>query len=157
MDGGLQDAATYRAYLQAMHRFLGDAEVVLDELPGRSLWLGCDLATLGVSPLPPRGVLRRVTLREERLGWEYVIVGSSLGARILQRDARRLGFDGEHGARFLAAHTGGDDWARLLQRLGAIDPATDSRQITLLVRGARDAFAMAQACFRRALQLDTIP
>lgn len=156
MQGGLQDAATYRAYLQAMHRFLGDAEVVLDELPRRSLWVARDLATLGVPALPPRGVLRRAGLPEERLGWEYVIVGSSLGARLLQRDARKLGFDADNGARFLAAHTDGDAWANLLKRLSAIEP-TQNRRITLLVRGARDAFASAEASFRRALQLDAIP
>lgn len=153
--GGLADVATYHAYLRGMHRFISDAEAVLDEPPLRSLWLSADLVALELPPLPPCGRLQRATGAEERLGWRYVIAGSSMGARLLRRDAQRLGFTAQRGARFLDRHAIDGEWPAVLQQLAeaALPPAREA----LLVEGAHDAFAAAEAGLRRALLLDDVP
>ncbi|WP_166432824.1 biliverdin-producing heme oxygenase [Luteimonas yindakuii] len=152
---GLADIRTYHGYVRGMHRFIGDAEVVLDEPPLRSLWLARDLVALEQAPLPPRGVLRRVTDADERLGWQYVIAGSSMGARVLVRDARRLGLTAGRGATFLDRHAIDGEWPGVVRQLQALDP-TGTRE-ALLARGAHDAFAAAEACLRRALFMDELP
>lgn len=153
---GLADAAAYAAYVRAMHRFVSDCETALSEQPLRSLWLAQDLVVLRQPPLPPQGVPRRIGDRMQRLGWEYVLAGSSLGARLLQRDAARLGHDADNGARFLARHTEGGDWMQVLGRLDALS-IHDARRMAALHRGGRDAFASADTSFRRALGLETGP
>lgn len=148
---GLHDADSYAAYVRAMHRFVSDYEIALGEMPRRSLWLARDLMMLRQIPLPPRGAPAPVSNRDQRLGWEYVLIGSSLGARLLQRDAKRLGYDADSGALFLSRHADGDGWRGLMARMQAL-PSPNERQQAALRRGGLDAFSAAETCFHRALE-----
>lgn len=153
LEGGLADIDIYGSYVCGMHRFLCDAEFVLDEPPLRSLWLANDLIALGLAPLPPSAGVCRAR-DGERLGWRYVVAGSSMGARVLMKDARRLGFDADHGARFLSRHAIDGEWPGVLRQLGEVDGGHASQE-ALVVQGARNAFAAAETCLRRALVLET--
>ncbi|WP_154659552.1 biliverdin-producing heme oxygenase [Arenimonas composti] len=85
----------------------------------------------------------------QRLGWRYVIHGSSLGARVLQRQAAALGASPDHGARFLAAHAQGDGWRALFAALtGSTAPPAE---VAAVLAAADAAFAAAEAAFRRAI------
>lgn len=137
-----------------MHRFAVDYECATGALPRHSAWLAGDLAALSLPPLPAEGRCVPVAGLAARIGWEYVMAGSSLGARSLLRDARRLGFGPGRGADFLARHAGGDGWNALLARLRGIDAEDDAR-CTEAVAGARDAFALVYTCFERGF--DRIP
>lgn len=147
---GFRDRRAYAGYLLGMHRFAGDFEHALQRAPRLSAWLAEDLTALQLVPLAPAGTVPRVRGRCERAGWDYVMAGSSLGARGLLREARTLGFGGERGARFLERHAGGGDWPAVQSRLAAFDPA-DAQQQALVARGALAAFALADRCFTRAL------
>ncbi|MCD9004805.1 biliverdin-producing heme oxygenase [Luteimonas sp. XNQY3] len=151
---GLDTPLAYARYLVAMHRFASDFEIVVGALPRASYWLAGDLRDLSLTPLPPSGVRGYASDADERLGWEYVMAGSSLGARHLLRGVQALGHDGQSGARFLARHAGGDTWRTVLDRLAARSARTDL-PTTGLLQGARDAFLLVQSCFERGF--DAIP
>lgn len=147
---GLTSHLAYGRYLVGMHRFAADHEVVVDALPRLSFWLAADLQQLRLTPLPPSGYRGRAADPEERLGWDYVMAGSSLGARYLVRGAQALGHGEDAGARFLTRHAASSDWARVLERLDAHgDCAQATRQ--RLLQGARDAFGLVESCFQRSL------
>lgn len=146
---GLQSAGDYARYLVGMHRFAADHEIAVGTLPRQSFWLACDLQTLGLAPLPPGGVCTPVANADERLGWEYVMAGSSVGARYLLRHALALGHDEAAGARFLTRHAADGGWARVLERLAACAPE-DGALMARLQRGACDAFVQVQGCFERS-------
>lgn len=148
---GLDSADAYRRYVLGMHRFAVDHEVAIDAPPRQSSWLSQDLVALSLLPLPPLGRRVRIADPFARIGWAYVMAGSAMGARALLRDARRLGFDGRRGARFLERHADGDEWEALQPRLAALD-AADEDQHAALARGARDAFACVHHCFTRSLE-----
>ena len=154
---GIDSAQTYRRYLLGMHRFTADCEVATGHGPRASSWLAADLAALGVPPMPTRRPRRALLDDARRLGWEYVLAGSSLGARVLLPAVARLGLDDMRGAAFLAHHAAGEDWSRLQPRLAALDEG-DARRRASVASGARDAFAHVRACFARsfdALSTDT--
>lgn len=144
----------YRRYLLGMHRFAVDYECATGALPRRSAWLAGDLAALSLPPLPAEGRCVPVAGHAARLGWHYVMAGSSLGARRLLRDARRLGFGPGRGADFLARHAEGGDWDALLAQLREQEAGDDARRAGA-VAGARDAFALVYTCFERSF--DRIP
>lgn len=146
---GLDSVAAYRAYVLGMHRFAVDHEIAIGAMPRQSSWLVRDLVALSLPPLLATGRQAPVADHSARLGWEYVMAGSSLGARRLLRDARRLGFTASNGACFLDQHASGEDWTALLARLSACDP-TDARRMALAEAGARDAFALVRLCFERS-------
>lgn len=148
---GLDSIATYRRYLLGMHRFVVDYEIVVDALPRRSAWLASDLGRLSLLPLVARGRCRKEPHAAARLGWDYVLAGSSLGARSLVRDARRLGFSEHEGARFLAGHARSPDWSELQLRLQALDP-DDRTRVAQAEAGAIAAFALVRDCFARSLE-----
>lgn len=141
------DTAGYAAFLAGMHAFVRCARAVVgdvDDLAACEAALADDLQVLGVPPLdidavpaPGRDVAR--------LGWRYVVAGSSLGARVLVRRAQVLGFDAGHGARYLALHARGDAWTSLLSTLDGLrpDPASEADACD----GARAAFDCAERCF----------
>ncbi len=147
---GLTGPAVYAAYVVGMHRFASDYEAMAGHLPRASMWLAQDLQHLQLTPLAPSGVCSPLACATERLGWEYVMAGSSLGARLLGRQALALGYTGDAGACFLTRHAIGDEWGRVLARLAAL-PATDEARFESLVRGAADAFALAYHCIERGL------
>lgn len=151
---GLGTPLAYARYLVGMHRFASDYEVVIDAVPRASYWLAGDLAHLALAPLPPSGVRGFASTADERLGWDYVMAGSSLGARHLLRGVQALGHTETAGARFLARHAGGDTWRNVLERLNARSAQVDLPR-THLLQGARDAFLLVQSCFQRGF--DAIP
>ncbi|GAB2505612.1 biliverdin-producing heme oxygenase [Lysobacter humi (ex Lee et al. 2017)] len=145
----LNDPARYPGYLRGMHRFLREATVALPAGPGLAeavAALEADLADVGATPLAISPT-RRVATPDEALGWRYVIAGASVGARVLQRRAAELGFDGGHGARFLALHAAGDAWADFLAE---VDGRPADRHAAVL-HGASRAFHAAEAAFATAL------
>ncbi|MET0329462.1 MAG: biliverdin-producing heme oxygenase [Luteimonas sp.] len=151
---GLGTPEAYARYLVGMHRFAADFEIVIGALPRASYWLAGDLDDLSLAPLPPAGVRGFASDADERLGWEYVMAGSSLGARHLLRDVQALGHTEQTGARFLARHAGGTEWRNVLDRLTARSAYVDL-PYTHLLQGARDAFLLVQVCFQRSF--DAVP
>ena len=145
---GLACLDDYRRYLLGMHRFAVDYECAVAALPRHSAWLAADLGTLSLLPLPAQGQ-RPPVAHAAQMGWRYVMAGSSLGARVLLRDARRLGFARARGADFLEGHAAADDWTRLQVRLRRFDPG-DAPRMAAVVAGARAAFALVHACMERA-------
>lgn len=145
---GLDSLHAYRRYVLGMHRFAADYETATAMLPRASSWLAQDLAALSQPPLPALDVRRPVADQAERLGWDYVMAGSSLGARVLLREAGRLGFHADHGAAFLARHADGADWAAVQSRLAGLD-VDDDRRMALAEAGAREAFALVRTCLER--------
>lgn len=149
---GLRDAASYHRYLQGMHGLLtalAGADPGLDAaFAGHRARLQADLAATGagVSSTPLHGGIR-IAGDSERLGSRYVIEGSSLGARVLLRQAQALGHDPECGATFLAYHVqhGLLHWPRCLQALAACD--ADAADFVVLLHAARNTFALAATCF----------
>lgn len=150
---GLDSVQKYRRYLLGMHRFAIDYEAAVGVAPCHSAWLAGDLGSLALQPLATQGVQRPAS-GTERLGWCYVMAGSSMGARSLLRDAQRLGYDDSRGATFLARHAASGEWGRLRERLQAED-ASDEARLAQAETGARAAFARVRTCFERGL--DRIP
>lgn len=162
---GLPDARAYRMYLRGMHRFVADLASALGAAPepgsapllaqcsAAHAALAADLADLRVVPLPPLAGLPNVGTGANRLGWEYVLAGSAMGARQLRAQAARLGHGERHGARFLARHAVAAEWPALLARIEAeIDARTDDA--TAMHAGAAAAFAFADTCFANARDLE---
>lgn len=161
---GLPDAPTYRIYLRGMHRFVADMaaalriapepgdEALLARCGAAHAALAADLSDVQADPVPPAGALPAVGKGATRLGWEYVLAGSAMGARILGRDAARLGHCAQGGARFLAVHAAAPGWPEVLGRIEATggDPAGAAA----LHEGATAAFAFADQCFFRARDLE---
>jgi heme oxygenase len=147
LGGGFATRNDYAAYLRGMQGFVADADVALggDAMTTRlHAWLRADCDALDLSTdLSDPDVTRADAAA--RLGWEYVVTGSSLGARFLLREVRALGFDTGRGASFLAGHAAGDDWLLFLRRLA------DSEAAPLKVcGGAIDAFLAAERRMRAA-------
>lgn len=158
MQGGFADKAAYVAYLRGMHAFVACLAPVLQSglqagtgwrLPDWQAYLDDDLAFFGVRPLPAEGV--SAVSASHALGMLYVLEGSSLGARVLLRQARAAGH-GEHaGASFLHAHADGEAghrWPRFLALLEARDG--DGEVVGDACDGAIAAFGLARRCFSRA-------
>jgi len=148
---GLGTRPAYARYLVGMHRFAADFEVVIGALPRHAYWLANDLRHLALAPLSPAGVVAHVRDADVRLGWEYVMAGSSLGARHLLRGVQARGFGEATGACFLSRHAACTDWRSVLDRLAA--RGGDDAPPPALLQGARDAFAHVQACFDRAFEI----
>jgi heme oxygenase len=144
------DVGGYAAFLRAMHRFVRHARDVLADAPDLDeceTALAADLDVLGCRPLEaaPIEADRRA---DARLGWRYVIAGSSLGARVLQRRALALGFDHAHGARYLALHAKGEAWTSLLGTLDALRLPADGERSACA--GANAAFDCVEHCLDAA-------
>lgn len=146
---GLDSACGYRRYVLGMHRFAADYESATGTAPRQSAWLSEDLDRLSLAPLAAQDLPPRLADAATRLGWRYVMAGSSLGARGLLRDAHRLGHADGRGATFLARHAASDDWAGLRARLQAFD-ASDASRMACAESGARAAFARVHACLQRS-------
>jgi heme oxygenase len=145
--GGLRTARDYGAYLRGMAAFLDAARAVLGDEPWladarRQLAddLGRDVPS--ATPRAGAGDLPRIA------GWRYVVAGSSLGARVLLRDARRLAGETSHGTRFLSAFATGDAWPRCLAWLR--DTGFDASARARACDAALEAFHSAEAALSRA-------
>jgi len=146
--GGFSTGEDYIAYVSGMQGFVADAAQALGGPPMTTrlhAWLAADCRTLGVETAPSDTQVARADDEATRLGWEYVVAGSALGARLLLRDANALGFDAERGASFLAGHAVGKDWPLFLRRLVESDAA-----LLRVCGGAIDAFLAAERRMRAA-------
>jgi heme oxygenase (biliverdin-IX-beta and delta-forming) len=144
----------YAAYLRAMHRFVARAA-----LPGgtREHYLpliSADLGTLGIDADDAPSMEAAPGDRYERLGWAYVFEGSSLGARVLLRQAQGLGFDAVRGACYLNAHAASGRWSDVLRQLE--DSTPDSGQLRRLVTASNTAFAAVEAALVDALRIERV-
>jgi heme oxygenase (biliverdin-IX-beta and delta-forming) len=108
--GHFVDAAQYRRFVVQSYRFRRIAEPAT---AGNEFWqplglvasLVTDLQDLGL-PLPPTTSCDlALTGGAEKLGALYVLEGSALGSRLLQKRAAELGFTPSFGARHLAQQT----------------------------------------------------
>ncbi len=146
---GLSTPQAYAGYLRGMHRFAVDFEQATGRAPRQSRWLAQDLEAVGIEPLAGAWAAPSPLTDDDAVtGWDYVMAGSSLGARYLVRAVRRLGHSDEHGARFLACHGASDDWRDVQRRLAAVDVA-DAPRLARMIDGARDAFTHVAACLAR--------
>lgn len=137
----------YKTFVLSSFRFRLAAERASSE---SDLWeplflvddLRADLADLGLTVPPAASVTLQLATPSEKLGALYVLEGSALGARLLQRRAEVLGFTATFGARHLAHQTGNNGrWKRFLAVL-------DHQQLD------RDAaLAAAQRVFEAALTI----
>lgn len=147
---GLHDVATYQRYVRGMQALLNglaknDAALAADYVAHQH-HLSEDLTAHGLNA-PTFVPSLRIANDDARLGARYVIEGSALGARLLQRQAQALGYSPTQGAAFLAYHVdrGITHWPQLMQALAQHDPASPNFQT---VRGAaRETFALAATCF----------
>lgn len=124
--GAFSDVGGYGLFLTGSHAFRAALEPVLSD---HAAWpvqpladlIGRDLADLG-QPCPPRLAAPDLSTPAAQAAACYVLEGSALGARVLARRAAELGFDGNRGARHLAAQTGDRQrWPRFLAWLERID------------------------------------
>jgi len=148
---GVSRPRDYAAYLRAMHRFVASSTLppgarerylplISDDL--RTLGIQCEDAAASATSDDPY----------ERLGWAYVFEGSSLGARLLLRQANTLGFDDRTGARYLNEHATSSEWATLLARLEEANP--DAGGLERLVAASHRAFAAVETALIDALRIE---
>lgn len=140
------DAAGYAAFLRGMHGFIQAAACAIGDgrLDAARTALAADLAHLHTEPA--QRPLAPDVNSGESLGWRYVAAGASLGARVLQGRARRLGMTPDAGARYLAVQATGSDWPAVLADLATAPDAAHAPAIS----GARAAFDCAQRCMDAA-------
>jgi heme oxygenase len=116
LGGALCTAADYLAYARGMAVFLAGAATVL----GGShplLARACAALSPGTGPRPLRFAGEADPDLARRVGWEYVVTGSTLGAQLLLRDVRARDYSGELDTRFLASYAASDAWPGFLRRL----------------------------------------
>lgn len=153
--GAMRHRHDYRTYLRGMHGLMTAVEPGLRRYAGALGWaapqwraeLTADLATLEAQPVPASAL--PVHSADAALGLFYVVEGSALGARLLQRRAAALGYDAARGAAFLGRHAeaGTARWPAFLALLGAMETRTDVRQACA---AAVAGFEAADHFFHRA-------
>lgn len=129
--GPMTSAAAYARYVVGLHAFRGPVEAALGACDWAALGFGSwrptpiasalsqDLADLGVRPLSLTSA-PAIEDRDSALGVLYVLEGSALGARLIYRDALKLGFSAQRGARHLDAQARGlETWRGFLALLDA--------------------------------------
>lgn len=108
-----------------------------------------DFAALGMTP--PEADLGPALSLAEALGWLYVVEGSNMGAAILAKEAAKLGFTAEHGARHLAGHPEGRalHWRRFTAALNEVEltPEEEAR----IEAAATEAFLHVETLVGREL------
>lgn len=145
--GGLCNEAAYRDYLRGMADWLRDAARVL----GGAHWLLARVRPALAQDLgdePPDDDAGESPALPRRIGWDYVLGGATLGARVLQRDAGRLGHGPANGARFLQAYCSSDAWPRFLGEAEGL--ALDDAARHDACAGAMEAFRSAEHALMRA-------
>lgn len=160
---GLRHQHDYHAYLLGLHALTRDAAAALAVAPlsrawrswgqlERVDWLARDLDTLCLAPLPPPPEPELVLDGDAAAaGLLYVLEGSTLGARLLVRDALRLGHARDRGAVFLHGHAGDGAITRWRAFVAALDGGGfvgDAERAMLASAAA--TFRRAEAEFRRA-------
>lgn len=113
----------YRLHSHVEPLYAAEAfQSVLPDLASRSRLdaLRQDFADLGLTP-PVTEFGPELPLAEA-LGWLYVVEGSNMGAAFLAKDAAKIGFSNEFGARHLAGHAEGRGlhWRRFTAALDSV-------------------------------------
>lgn len=150
----------YGCYLARMHLFHRQVEPAIagshaqdarDWLrDDRIGWLEADMGDLDRSPLRGAAGLGRIPLLPSpgaRLGALYVIVGSSLGARMLVRRLEALGLPPGRAARYLGGLAAFDGWKAFLAHLEATPLETEGD----LLAGALATFDCVSVCLSGAV------
>lgn len=161
--GALSDLERYKRYVTGQHCFRASIEPVV-----RTTWhlwpqgqlpqmleadLANDLCELGCAPVLSLPTADMVKSREDLMGVSYVLEGSSLGARVLIGDARKLGLSDRHGARHLAIQcAASDSWRRFIQQLETAEPLDMAR----LSGAAAATFELARLAFCRVDNADVV-
>lgn len=159
--GPMTSASAYARYVLGLYAFRAPVEAALGAHDwggyGFGAWrptpiaaaLQHDLADLGLRPLSSPSVpaiLSAPTLsgRDGALGILYVLEGSSLGARLIYRDALKLGFSAQRGARHLEAQARGlETWRGFL----ALLDAAQDLDLAEAVLAANATFEVARLSF----------
>jgi heme oxygenase len=152
-----------RALVRSFHGLHEGAESVLEpwleHMPGldfqdrrRTARLAADLKVLGESP-PPPCVTPDPRSVAEALGMLYVLEGSSLGARVIRKQAAAQGQD-MTGLSFLDPYgeAVGERWKSFTAVLSRECPPEDRQAVDDVVRGGVAGFACAESwlCDREA-------
>jgi heme oxygenase len=151
----------YVAYLRTMHAVsrliepqtsVALAALGLDaQARGKCAWLERDLAHFGVAPVAPAAMRIPGTVAA-RMGWAYVLEGSTLGGRVLYAQlAPRWSLTPERGAAFLCGYGArtGRMWRAFVDALNALEP--DDAAMHESVAAAKDAFIAIGETFRRSI------
>lgn len=156
--GALDSPAAYRRYLRGVHAFRAPLEerlATIDLAPWMGHWrpsriahhMSLDLRDLDLAPLeiPEDGDLSYDVA--SLFGTLYVLEGSVLGAQLLRRQARALGYRGDRGARHLEVQAGAlKSWKEFIEILDNT-PRIDLERAAC---AARETFKSAETCMRRA-------
>ncbi len=127
--GPIHNAAAYHTYLSGIAAFRTGAEQALKAAPRPEIlgsWQPQTLTSLLLQdlsdlplPLPPPVLMTPPDSTAATMGLLYVLEGSTLGARVLVRQANGLGFTGAFGARHLTVQADGlSGWQSFLHCLG---------------------------------------
>lgn len=111
-----------------------------------------DLQDLGSTPYTFAGKLPQPK-GNKAVGWLYCAEGSNLGAAFLFKDAQKLAFDGNHGARHLAPHPSGrgKHWRAFVEHLNNLDLSIAAQNEA--IEGAKEAFAFYKVVLRQIFGL----
>lgn len=155
--GAFGSRAAYVRYLRGMHAFRAPYEAALAGLDWPALFgdwrptliaqsLHDDLVDVGAAPLD---AMRPVAELDPSgvFGVLYVLEGSSLGARLLYRDAQKLGLTATFGARHLAQQSAGFETWRGFQ---ALLERAEGLELPAAVAAANAAFETAKLSFLKA-------
>jgi heme oxygenase (biliverdin-IX-beta and delta-forming) len=159
--GALGSRASYVRYLRGMQAFRAPYEAALSELNWRALWgdwrptfiaesLLDDLNDIGVAPITSRpfdDTRPVIADRSSAFGVLYVLEGSSLGARLLYSEAKKLGLSEAFGARHLARQSSGFETWRGFQ---ALLETAEGLELSCAVQAANRAFEAARISFLKA-------
>lgn len=146
--GHFADLASYGEFTRNTYRFRAAEEASFAAAPAG--WDIDPIASLAAQDMddlsiamPPAGAhAPSITTAAQRLGVAYVLEGSSLGARMLVREAQKLGLSEQFGARHLARQAGDHErWRRFMAELETTTAAHD------------EVIAAAEATFRFALSI----
>lgn len=126
--GQLDSHQSYVRYLKGMFVFRSAAEAAIARAwPSTWVWspsalaplLAADIRDLGQAvPAAGERTAKVIKDTESLLGCLYVLEGSSLGARVLVKDAAALGYDKSHGARHLEHQSASlESWRALIDTI----------------------------------------
>lgn len=155
------DRAHYERFLRFQYRLHRRVETLyadealqplLPDLAARSRLaaLEQDFADLGLTP--PVAEDGPALGKAEALGWLYVVEGSNMGAAILAKEAAKMGFSAEHGARHLSGHPEGRalHWRRFTAALDAVELTPEEE--TRIEAAATAAFNHVEALIGEELR-----
>ena len=128
-----------------------DGLPALDSAPQLLPLLRQDLLDMGLEPPAGDAPTLPVDDPETLLGTLYVVEGSNMGAAILAKEAAKLGFTAEHGARHLAGHPEGRalHWRRFTAALNEVELTAEEE--ARIEAAATEAFLHVETLVGREL------